>query len=1350
MAQANLFELIRRKYLNESMFKDLSNESSPINLTFLEPKKPKEKFLLRDYDEIDDDNTGVQVKTILTKCKSSLKKILVLGRAGVGKSTFCQNIIRQWAKGNLWSEYELVVLVCLRNFTEEHYPGGQEYSPIDIIKKEYSLHDPISKEEEESFNQQCKNGRVLWIFDGYDELAQNIPPHLNTVFNHLCQTQHHILTSHPYAVGLPYDVKLEITGFTDAEITNYVESFFNGTPETEKILQLLKSNPNIWDSAHVPANLQLICNVWSTRIGSSAMLYESIVQRMCQQYLEKQNKCDAPLKFVESLAFKAMESNSVLLSPQFFNDVKHEYEKEDLPLVDFGILKSYEDKRIGEQNSQYYFVHVSFEHYFAARYLINLLKSSDKQKAIDFIKKNKYIQRFRSMFVFAFGLLAQDISEPVMQLFWDTIQEEPLDLVGLQHIKLIIELLNEVPIETPFAAREHCLQLISQWMVVAVTHPADAVKDTLEQSLEQAPIIVNTKLIQNTLARLAVMEDQKTKLRAIDMLAKIPIAKLSPKLFAAVLAAIHDTDRCVQSEAFHRIGQMGRKAATNEMIDALLYSMYDQNGDARAGVCTAFGNMGEKAATNAVITALRNVARRHTYVGSAACLALEKIGGKSMTSDVIAALVDTIRTLNEHRRATVACKVLARIGSNPATADTVLGAALNLMRDRSEYVVAAACEIFENMGGKAATKDVLATLFNVISVRSEHVVEKACAALKKIGVKCATMEIIDGLLNAMADEDRDVNYRVRRTLVDMSENGVANAIIRALLNAIHNKNQKLRKEVYEMLRQLGQKAATDEVIGILLSARHDADEDIRENVYTTLERMGKKAATGPVIAAMLNDIRDQNDEIRSRAYSVLGRMGEKAATGPVIAAMLSDIRDQNEEIRKRAYSVLGQMGEKAAPSNVIAALLDGIHEPSWSARKAVYLAFAFSNVGKNAVTGDVVTVMLNEIRTEGPCTAEACRALGNLGEKDRISDVIAVLLDVCEGHGSIIGDPANASLMNVVANGPTEEVIAVLLKTISGQKWYIRYKTCDALGTMGEKAATNAVIVALLQACQDKEVYVRKAACRALGKMGEKAATDSVISCLLKAFADKSYYYREVLREAVEKLIDKDTIGNAIKSLLAAITHEDVYVRRLACQALGKTAGKCVTNQVITALVKASCDAEDSIKEEACKALGKICEKEMTDSVIAAVMDIKQSSCWFPKHNMELSIVLTVSLNEGLRNWKSKVITEVFQRLQENRKVKFERMRPDHLLNAYLDSGNAAWLDVLVYAALVQGVAITTVDNKLTIYHGNETLECSISSLELRDKLLDVFKEGKRKLNSVYAILPGSELIDSSTTMRSE
>ncbi|CAF2202436.1 unnamed protein product [Rotaria magnacalcarata] len=454
-----LFEEIRQKYIRENRIKRMVNEEksfpieqSYINLAIVDAKDQQEKEkklkeqdqkmkerekqkdfnlekqhgeIIGTYEEIYGHKTSIDVENIFQQCKDQIKKVLVLGRAGIGKSTFCQYVTYRWAKGELWSEYKLVILIRLRRLTDNRYPPrkeGKEYSLIDLVKKEYSPCEDLSAEQTQHFKELCKNRQVLWILDGYDEFAQNIPEQLKDVFDHVRETQHHILTSRPYAIKSSYDVKLEITGFTNDNIVKYVEQFFvqitkeinNDSSVTKKLLRLLKSNSSIWGVAHIPVNLELICSLWSnndwteTTVLTITVLYDNIIEWQCKRHLARQNiehkhmtkqavykRCDVELQFLERLAFKAMDYNKIMLTPAILIEAENDIGCCDVDLeqlLKMGILKSYDDKAIGTQNQtekQHYFVHLSFQEHLAARHLLSILMSTDKVKATQFYQQQQ-------------------------------------------------------------------------------------------------------------------------------------------------------------------------------------------------------------------------------------------------------------------------------------------------------------------------------------------------------------------------------------------------------------------------------------------------------------------------------------------------------------------------------------------------------------------------------------------------------------------------------------------------------------------------------------------------------------------------------------------------------------------------------------------------------------------------------------------------------------------------------------------------------------------------------------------------------------------------------------------------
>ena len=184
------------------------------------------------FEEIYRTKSPIYVKDLFKYCKDQLRQVLVFGRVGIGKSTFCQYITHEWARGELWPEYDLVVLFPLRLLTETRYRplSSLIYPLIDVVEKEYFSHGLCDKEKEILTNQLSRL-KVLLVLDGYDEIVQNVPPHLEGLFQQMLKTAHHIITSRPYSNTLSCKIQMEITGFTNKNISQYVTQFFNQIQE---------------------------------------------------------------------------------------------------------------------------------------------------------------------------------------------------------------------------------------------------------------------------------------------------------------------------------------------------------------------------------------------------------------------------------------------------------------------------------------------------------------------------------------------------------------------------------------------------------------------------------------------------------------------------------------------------------------------------------------------------------------------------------------------------------------------------------------------------------------------------------------------------------------------------------------------------------------------------------------------------------------------------------------------------------------------------------------------------------------------------------------------------------------
>ena len=1038
------FDLIRHEYLQNSFIHRIINEEkcfpieqSYINLAIVqsEEQKDKEKKLskaehkdaiISTFEEIYGTKTVIDVKDMFEKCKDGSKKVLVLGRAGIGKSTFCRYVTYQWAKGEIWTQYQLVILIKLRMLTNDDYPPGRDYSPFDLVKKEYASRITLQEEDRSSFEEQCKKGQVLWLLDGYDEFVQNIPKQLHDVFHFILNRYYHILTSRPYSITLSYDVKMEITGFTDDNIAKYIGQFFaqiKDQSEGHKLESFLKSNPNIWGIAHIPVNLELICSLWGDTDRSQTTtltmtgLYDNITEWLLRRHLLKNKNlpqtdingmfktdidqyCRKELMFLGTLAFNAMKSSTLILQPSSFEQALEDANQtvEDKKhIFNIGVLKSFDGKATGNQSQakkEYYFVHLSFQEYFAARYLVNNLSSSAYEDSIVFIRHNKYNQRFTLVFVFASGLLAGKDSFVARNAFWDALFEEPVDLVGFRHMQILVSCLEEVSDKSDISHYPVIIENVSQWIKFTVSLFSSTLFKQLQDSLKRSSVLSREPILRDQLIHLFQRSDSRTKQRICVLISALSTYHVDPERLLLLTSAIWNEDDDVSNDACDALGEMGEKAATSEVISKLVSAALNYpNVDVRQRACAALGAMGEKAATSEVISKLVNALNdENEEVRRSACDVLGRMGEKAATSEVINKLASALNDEKEYVRYG-ACDALGEMGEKAATSDVISNLISAALNDEDEYVRYGACDALGEMGEKAATSEVINKLASALNDENESVRYGACYALATMGEKAATSEVISKLVSALNDEDEKVRTNACAALGAMGEKAATSEVISKLVNALNDEDEGVMTNACYALGRMGEKAATSEVISKLVStALNDGNANVRYRACNALGAMGEKAATSEVISKLISALNDEKEYVRSSACYALGAMGEKAATSEVISKLVNALNDENEEVRRSACDVLGRMGEKAATSEVINKLASALNDGNANVR---YRACdALDAMGENAATSEVISKLVSAALNDKDEDVRrcACHALGAMSEKAATSEVISKLV----------------------------------------------------------------------------------------------------------------------------------------------------------------------------------------------------------------------------------------------------------------------------------------------------------------------------------------------------------------------
>ncbi|KAI0859648.1 ARM repeat-containing protein [Xylaria cubensis] len=431
-------------------------------------------------------------------------RIMIRGRAGVGKTTLCKKIVHEFIHNNMWQDlYDIVLWVPLRNLKDKGRCMIPGYNLNHLLRHEFFSQSRECDELADSLWHaiDTKRRKVLFILDGLDEVSSHLNGSMLDFLNTLLNQSNIIVTSRPNATVPssldPFDLHLETVGFYPDQVKAYIENAFTDLETGQSDLGKINAVQSFLDRNHlvqtlvrIPIQLDAFCYIWddsrntSTTGGNMTETMTTIYQQVVKLLWGKDAKRLAKLdesrfsnvldgnikeilhdetRLVQYLAFNGMYSDVIEFGPEYRNMVIESQPQNGVLLDDMlgrvSFLRS-SDPSLNGRDRSYHFLHLTFQEYFAAQYFVRqweardsldcLLLSNGKHEnwsPTEFLQRFKYSIRYTIFWCFVAGLLNNNTQE--VERFFQAIQDERRDILGPAHQRLITQYLNETSETSP-------------------------------------------------------------------------------------------------------------------------------------------------------------------------------------------------------------------------------------------------------------------------------------------------------------------------------------------------------------------------------------------------------------------------------------------------------------------------------------------------------------------------------------------------------------------------------------------------------------------------------------------------------------------------------------------------------------------------------------------------------------------------------------------------------------------------------------------------------------------------------------------------------------------------------------
>ena len=353
------------------------------------------------------------------------KTVLIEGKPGMGKTTYCKKLVYDWATGKAvaddsFPKFETVLFLKCRDIKSDIWEAiDDQLLPRDIqddIRDKFFTfirHNP---------------SRVLLVLDGLDELPASKQPEVSLIFQGRVLPKCFVVATSRHEAGMKVrrycDTMLEIQGFTLEDAGKFMYKYFRNMEDlAQNLLFKLSNDKSLQDMTANPLNTALLCLFCEECQGifpeSSTQLYLDIIECVLRRFRRKKGLPETSEKLTE--VYKAELKLLGRIALNGLHEGNLDFDERELgnhnvsELSGFGFLSVQPGGSKMRPCRRYAFLHKSFQEIFAAYYLCcELLEHKNTPENL--VSDAIYFSELKQVHLFSCGILAVQCEETAVDL----------------------------------------------------------------------------------------------------------------------------------------------------------------------------------------------------------------------------------------------------------------------------------------------------------------------------------------------------------------------------------------------------------------------------------------------------------------------------------------------------------------------------------------------------------------------------------------------------------------------------------------------------------------------------------------------------------------------------------------------------------------------------------------------------------------------------------------------------------------------------------------------------------------------------------------------------------------------